>query len=169
MSLIREYVRGILSEGEVKFSGILKLMPSPEIILQAQEILADLPTETLVPWSDDPMAVIPLPPDKFHVTLAHQSILKPFRKQLKSMGKAGQIPPAPVIQLDPRWQERTDPTTQRRSYVAWVQNQSDLAAYLNSVMELVGGPINIWEAETPPRRFHVSLAKLTGNPGDSVR
>jgi hypothetical protein len=85
------------------------------------------------------------------------------------MDKAGQLPPSPVVELNPRWEERDDPTTQRRSYVAWVMNQDVVAAYLNSVMELVGGPMNVWETEMPPRRFHVSLANLTGNPGDSVR
>jgi len=173
MSLLREYIRGLLLEGEVKFSGILKVMPSPDVITQAESIITNrerpIPTETTPPWSDVPLPVKPLPPDKFHVTLAHQSVLKPFRKQLKAMDKAGQLPPAPPIELDPRWEERDDPTTQRRSYVAWVMNQAVVATYLNSIMELVGGPMNVWETEMPPRRFHVSLANLTGNPGDSVR
>ena len=169
MSLLREYIRELLIEGEVKFSGILKVMPSTGVITQAESIISGLPETTVPPWSDIPMQVIPLPSDRFHVTLAHQSVLKPFKKQLKAMDKAGQLPPAPIIELDPNWEERTDPTTQRRSYVAWVVNQAAVGTYLNSIMELVGGPMNVWETEMPPRRFHVSLANLTGNPGDSVR
>ena len=169
MEILRKYVRALLMEGEVKFSGILKAMPSADIIAQAESIVATLPKETTVEWSDTPLPVIALDSDKFHVTLAHQSVLKPFKKQLKAMGKAGQLPRAPQIQLDPDWQERTDPGLQRRSYVAWVVNQAEVGAYLNSVMELVGGPMNVWETESPPRKFHVSLANLTGNPGDSVR
>ena len=173
MSLLREYIRGLLVEGEVKFSGILKAMPSPDIVDQAASIVSSLPVETEIDWDDGrgPVHydVIPLPSDKFHVTLAHQSVLKPFKKQLKAMDKAGQLPPSPTIQLDPSWEERTDYNLQRRSYVAWVVNQAEVGAYLNSVMELVGGPMNVWETETPPRKFHVSLANLTGNPGDSVR
>ena len=173
MSLLREYIRGFLTEAEVKFSGTLKAMPSPEIIAQAEAIVATLPKQTTVQWSDDQppvtLPVKPLRPDKFHVTLAHQSVLKPFKKQLQVMDKAKQLPPAPQIKLDPDWQERTDLGLQRRSYVARVVNQAEVGAYLNSVMKLVGGPMNVWETETPPREFHVSLANLTGSPGDSVR
>ena len=169
MSLIREYVREILTEGEVKFSGILKLMPSPEIISQAETIISTLPDWTTPLWAEDQMPVIPLHPEKFHVTLAHQGVLKPFKKQLKLLSKSGQFPIPPAIRLNPNWVERTDESLQRRSYVAWVQNQDEVGAYLNSIMQMVGGPMNLWEVENPPRRFHVSLANLTGNPGDSVR
>ena len=148
-------------------------MPSPDVVAQAESIITDrerpIPKETTPPWSDVPIPVKLLPSKKFHVTLAHQSVLKPFKNQLKAMDKAGQLPPSPVVELNPRWEERDDPTMQRRSYVAWVMNQDVVAAYLNSVMELVGGPTNVWETEMPPRRFHVSLANLTGEPGDSVR
>ncbi len=44
-----------------------------------------------------------------------------------------------------------------------------LKDYLNHIMSLVGGPMNVWDIEIPQRRFHVSIANLTGNPGDSVR
>ena len=107
MSLLREYIRGLLVEGEVKFSGILKAMPSSDIVDQAVSIVSSLPVETEIDWDDGrgPVHydVIPLPSDKFHVTLAHQSVLKPFKKQLKAMDKAGQLPLSPAIQLDPSW------------------------------------------------------------------
>ena len=62
MKLLFENWREYLKE-EVKFSGILKLMPEPEVISQAQSILETLPTEA-----------IPLGDDRLHVTLAHQSL-----------------------------------------------------------------------------------------------
>ena len=98
--LLREYMREILTEQDVKFSGILKIMPSPSMVAQAEEIVKTLPLETTVPWMAqlevpdpnmqcrmDDMGImscrtIPLSPYKFHVTLAHQSVLKPFRKLL---------------------------------------------------------------------------------------
>ena len=175
MNPLREYIRNLLVEQEAKFSGILKLMPSANIVAQAESIAATLPKETTVSWIVDdedmpiPQPVKVLSPDKFHVTVAHQSALKPYRKILKVMSKTGQLPPPPPIQLDPAWEERTDLTAQKRSYVSWVVNQEEVGDYLNSIMEIVGGPMNIWETETPPRRFHVSIANLTGNPGDSVR
>ena len=185
--IIRQFVKELLTEQEVKFSGILKIMPSSAIAGQAEQIIKTLPAETEIPWWDeldvsnlgatcriglDGKAVcetISLPSDKFHVTLVHQSLLKPYRKQLQALDKAGLFPAPPAIQLDPSWEERTDLVAQRRSFVAWVENQSEVGEYLNEIMKLVGGPMNIWTQETPVRKFHVSLANLTGNPGDSVK
>ena len=189
LSELRIYIRSLLVEQEVKFAGILKLMPTPNIVTQAEQIIQTLPTETEIPWPADPRKpscrvdekgktlceTKPLPADKFHVTLVHQSVLKPFTKAIKVLDlnnlvddKGRPINP-PAIQLDPRWEERTDPVTQRRSFVAWVVDQAAVGRYLNQIMSLIGGPMNVWEIENPPRRFHVSLANLTGNPGDSVR
>lgn len=189
MTLLREYIRELLMEQSLKYSGILKLMPSPDVINQASNIITTLPGETEVPWwgeldisnpkvrcrIDEEGKTLcetrPLPPDKFHVTLVHQSMLKPYKKQLKVLDKAGWpgLPPSPPITLDSRWEERDDLDSQRRSWVAWVQNQEAVGAYLNKIMEMIGAPMNIWEIESPQRRFHVSLANLTGEPGDSVR
>jgi hypothetical protein len=119
--------------------------------------------------SESELPVIPLLPENLHVTLAHQSVLKPFRKQLKVLYKSGQLPDPPEIQLDPSWELRNDPVLGRRSWVAWVVNENEVKDYLNSIMTLVGGPMNLWDTEIPQRRYHVSLANLTGNPGDSVR
>ena len=156
-------------ENNVKFSGILKLMPSGDIVNQASQIVGTLPMETALPTGET-MNVVPLPPEKFHVTLAHQSVLKPFRKEIKKLAKSGQLPPFQGnIILNPQWEQRDDPVLGRRSWVAWVVNEDEVKNYLNQVMAMVGGPMNLWDVETPPRRFHVSLANLTGNPGDSVR
>ena len=158
MKIIREYVREILMEQEVKFSGILKLMPSPEILATIDALLPMLPSEA-----------VPLPSDKWHVTLVHQGILKPFRKELKRLDKAGMLPPPPSVNINPKVERPGGiaPGSEmgRQSWVVWVKNQGALATYVNEVMELVGGPPN----PKPTRVFHISIANLTGNPGDSVR
>jgi hypothetical protein len=153
MKLLLENWRQYLNE-EVKFSGILKLMPEPGVIAQAKNLIETLPPEA-----------VPLGDDRLHVTLIHQSILKPFKKQLKIMSKAGELPLAPPVVLVSDWEEREDPEAARKSWVVWAENQDELAAYVNQVMGLVGGPLN----PEPERRYHISLANLTGNPGDSVR
>ena len=154
MKLLLENWRKYLNE-EVKFSGILKLMPEPQIISQAKSLIETLPPEA-----------IPLGNDRLHVTLAHQSVLKPFRKQLKALVKAGhQFPPSPLVILGNEWEEREDEELGRKSWVVWVENQDELRNYVNQVMELVGGTPD----PEPERRFHISLANLTGNPGDSVK
>ena len=68
MKLIMENFRRFISESEgagnqVKFSGILKIMPSQDIIAQAQPLIDSLPEEA-----------VPLGDDRLHVTLIHQSI-----------------------------------------------------------------------------------------------
>ena len=153
MKLLLENWREFLNE-EVKFSGILKLMPGPEIVSQAKSLIDTLPREA-----------VPLGDDRLHVTLAHQSVLKPFKKQLKAMAKAGELPPAPSVILRNDWEERVDEELGRKSWVAWAENQDELRDYVNQIMELIGGPPD----PEPERTFHISLANLTGNPGDSVK
>ena len=148
-------LRKLLSEQEVKFSGILKLMPSPEIASNVSSLLQQLPPEAVA-----------LPEDKFHVTLAHQSVLKPYRKQLKQLSKEGMLPPPPPSVLEGTVEERVDEELGRKSWVVWIKNQADLKAYVQEVIQLVGGPTVDPE---PSRRFHISIANLTGNPGDSVK
>ena len=155
MKLLREYIRKLLIEQEVKFSGILKLMPSSAIVSSVSSLLQQLPPEA-----------VPLPEDKFHVTLAHQSVLKPYKKQLKQLSKDGMLPSPPTVTLEGTMEERVDKELGRKSWVVWVKNQADLKAYMQDVIQLVGGPPGDPE---PSRRFHISIANLTGNPGDSVR
>ena len=154
MRLLREYIRRLLSEQDVKFSGILKLMPSPSIVSVVSSLLQQLPPEA-----------VPLPEDKFHVTLAHQSVLKLYRKQLKQLSKSGMLPPPPPVILENNVEERIDEALGRKSWAVWVENQNDMRNYVNQVMSLVGGPPN----PEPDRRFHIYIANLTGNPGDSVK
>jgi len=153
VKLLLENWREYLNE-EVKFSGILQLIPEPQITSQAKSLINTLPPEA-----------VPLGDDRLHITLAHQSVLKPFRKQLKALAKTGELPASPPIILGNEWEERVDEELGRKSWVVWVQNQDELRNYVNQVMELVGGSSD----PEPDRRFHISLANLTGNPGDSVK
>jgi len=151
-------MESLLIEQKVKFSGILKIMPSPETLGIIDGLISELPPEAVV-----------LPSDKWHVALVHQGILKPFRKELKRLDKAGMLPPPPPVHIDPQIEHRAGLApgldVDRQSWVVWVENQGALATYVNEVMELVGGPPN----PEPTRVFHISIANLTGNPGDSVR
>jgi len=157
-SAVRVYIRQLIMEQEVKFSGILKLMPGAGVISTVASLLSELPPEA-----------IPLSEDRWHVTLVHQSVLKPFRKELKELDKAGMLPPPPTVIIDPKVEHRfgVAPGSEmgRQSWVVWVKNQGDLAAYVNEIMELIGVPPN----PEPNRVFHISIANLTGNRGDSVR
>jgi len=164
----REYMTEEEGQPKVKFSGILKLMPSADIVSQAQEALNKLPEKVEVPWQPGSSASpVPLAPENFHVTLAHQSVLKPYKKLLKQMGKENKLPEPPPVQLDlsepPQMKVAED--LQRMSWVANVANQQDMRDYVNLIMEMIGGSPN----PEPERVFHVSLANLTGNPGDSVK
>jgi hypothetical protein len=149
MKLLLENWRKYLTE-EVKYSGILKLKPTPEIISQAKAAMADLPPEA-----------VRLPDKALHITLIHQNILKPYRKQLKAMA----LPPEPEVILAPGYEEKVDEALGRKSWMAQVENQEDLREYVNEVMELLGAEVN----PEPNRIFHITLANLTGNAGDSVK
>jgi hypothetical protein len=154
MKLLFENWQKYLNEGEVKYSGILKLKPDQDIVQQLHSISAALPEEAVL-----------LPENLWHVTLIHQSILKPYKKQLKEMDKIGQLPEAPTPLLSREVEERVDEALRRKSWVVWLENQEEMRGYVNSIMKMVGGVLN----PEPDRRFHISLANLTGNPGDSVK
>jgi len=141
---------GLSITEEVKYGGILKLKPTPEIISQAKAAMADLPPEA-----------IPLPDKALHITLIHQNILKPYRKQLKALA----LPPEPEVILAPGYEEKVDEALGRKSWVVQVENQEDLREYVNEVMALVKGPPD----PEPQRIFHITLANLTGDSGDSVK
>lgn len=137
----------------VSFSGILKLSASQEIAEQAKRLSERLPDEAIM-----------LGDDKLHVTLIHQSILKPYRKEIKRLFKEDKFPQfSSSIQLEDELIEKTDGDLGRKSWRLNVKSQVELQDYVNSVMELLGGDPN------PENRiFHVTMANLTGNPGDSV-
>ena len=148
MKTLIEGWRNFLTE-EVKYQGILKLSLSPDDISQAKEMQASLPEEA-----------IKLQDKHLHVTLIHQSVLKPFRKQIKSL----ELPPPPEVYLDNEIWIRETP--EKKSWAVRVINQDEMRNYVSEVMRLLGSQNTNPE---PERVFHVSLANLTGNPHHSVR
>ena len=149
MKLVMEAWHKFLNEAEVKYSGILKLKPSHIVLSELEALQSILPERASRLDSED-----------LHVTLIHQSILKPFRTELKNL----ELPTAPPIILDDKIFERTSPG--KRSWAVKLKNQDQMREYVKKIMELLGSSNTNPE---PERRFHVSLANLTGEPKDSVR
>jgi hypothetical protein len=149
---MKEFMQGwrnFLSEEQVKYQGILKMALSPIIVAEAEAMQAMLPEEA-----------IRLEEKDLHVTLVHQSVLKPFRKQIKNMDLPS---PPPVILEDEVWQRES---MGKKSWAVRLKNQEEMREYVKNIMELLGSQNTNPE---PERVFHVSLANLTGNPHDSVR
>jgi hypothetical protein len=141
--------RGFLFEQNVNFQGILKLKPSDGVLdeIEAKQLL--LPEEA-----------VRLDKDDLHVTLVHQSFLKPFKKQLKNIN----LPEAPEVVLDDNVFERRSPG--KKSWAIKLLNQDEMRRYVHNVMEILGSENTNPE---PERVFHISLANSTGDPHDSVR
>jgi len=142
--------RSFLTE-EVVYSGILKIKPKEDILSQLESMQSFLPEEAKRLNSDD-----------LHLTLVHQSILKPFEEQLKKI----ELPEPPGIELslDAQVIERKSPG--KKSWAVKVDNQEEMREYVKNIMEMLGSPNTNPE---PERVFHISLANLSGNPHDSVR
>jgi len=148
MKSLMEGWRKFLNE-DIEYQGILKLGLQP---INTSDVLA---MQTTLP-SD----AVPLSEDDLHVTLIHQSILKPFRKQIKDI----EFPtPPPVILEDEIWERQS---LDKKSWAVRLSNQDEMRDYVRKVMELLGSKNTNPE---PERVFHVSLANLTGNPHYSVR
>ena len=136
-----------------KFTGILKLVPSTETLEEIRLLSQTLPAEAVI-----------LSDDKLHVTLVHQSHLKPYRSALKALSDAGELPVPPKAVLKKELDENLNDELGRRSWSVELVNQDVMHGYVNEVMTMIGGQPN----PEPERVFHISLANLTGNPGDSV-
>jgi hypothetical protein len=149
MKLVMEGWRRFLSEDQVKYQGILKMGLSPIIIAEVEAMQAMLPEEA-----------IRLDDKDLHVTLIHQSILQPFRDQIKNIDLPS---PPPVILEDDVWDRES---MGKRSWAVRLKNQEEMREYVKNIMSLLGSQNTNPE---PERVFHVSLANLTGNPRDSVR
>ena len=166
---------------KVLYSGILKAVIEPSdhdgfFIEDIEQALDDMG------WPEDVSApnppLIPTPKGAWHITLIHQSILKPYRKELKGMEFP--VPPRlPAITecsfgmresgADNRWDATWVPGPDyRTSFVLWLPDpyQQQLKAYVRICMLMLG--VDEGDPE-PDRRFHISIANLTGKPKDSVR
>ena len=146
-SIFKEW-RLFLNEN-VSYGGILKASPNESVISQLKTLQSFLPEEA-----------VRIEPHNLHVTLIHQSILKPFSEQLKELD----LPDAPPIILDDEVFQRKSPG--KKSWAVRLVNQDEMREYVQNIMEMLGSQNTNPE---PERVFHVSLANLTGNPHDSVR
>ena len=149
MKVLLEQWRNFLSEERVKYQGILKMGLEPLTISKAQALQSMLPEEAKRLSEKD-----------LHVTLIHQSVLKPFRKQIK---KLNMPPPPRIILEDDVWERES---LDKKSWAVRLANQEEMREYVKNIMEMIGSQNTNPE---PERVFHVSLANLTGNPHDSVR
>ena len=140
--------RKFLTE-EVKYQGILKLKLQPNNTADILDMQSVLPDDAILLGEED-----------LHVTLIHQSILKPFRKQIKDMTFP---PPPPIVLEDDIWERQS---LDKKSWAVRLVNQEEMREYVKNIMEMLGSQNTNPE---PERVFHVSLANLTGNPHDSVR
>ena len=75
-----------------------------------------------------------------------------------------ELPNPPPITLDDKVFER--PAPGKKSWAVKLKNQDEMREYVTQIMEMLGSSNTDPE---PERRFHVSLANLTGEPKDSVR
>jgi hypothetical protein len=146
--LLNEW-RQFLQEEEVRYDGILMLKPDPSDFSEIKIFQSMLPEEA-----------VRLEEKDFHVTMIHQSILKPFKDKLKNTV----LPEPPQIALDDEVWERD--SLGKKSWAVKLSNQDEMRNYVQQVMELLGSQNTNPE---PERIFHISLANLTGNPRDSVR
>ena len=160
MKLLLETWRKFLKEetagaAGVKYSGILKIVLEPDVVAKVEAMQTSLPEEAQRLDAKD-----------LHVTLIHQSVLKPFRKEIKNKIKTGEfnLPPHPPVLLEDDVWERE--STGKKSWAVRLENQDEMRNYVKEVMTLLGSQNTNPE---PERVFHVSLANLTGHPTDSVR
>ena len=141
--------RRFLGEGRASYQGILMIKPRPVIIEQIKEMQYTLPEHA-----------IPLDKKDIHVTLLHQSILKPFEERLQNIN----LPEPPPVEVESRIFQRKSPG--KESWAARLTNQKEMQEYVAEIMNLLGSQnIN----PEPERVFHITVGHLTGNPHDSVR
>jgi len=144
--------RKYLNESEVKHSGIIKLKLNPDVTHKALELQDSIKDEDAVK----------LPEEALHVTLVHQSFMEPHRKQLKKM----ELPEAPEPMLDEEKGIIIKEAGDKKSWAIELDNQDEMREYVRRLMESLGDQNTNPESE---RKFHITLANLTGSPQDSVR
>ena len=149
MKILLEQWRRFIVEEKAEYQGILKVGLDPMTLSKAQALQAMLPEQAQRLSAED-----------LHMTLIHQSILKPLGRQLEKI-TLPEVPP--VILEDDVWERKS---LGKKSWAVRVKNQKEIREYVKNIMEMLGSQNTNPE---PERVFHVSLANLTGNPHDSVR
>ncbi|NBW41966.1 hypothetical protein EBR25_13345 [bacterium] len=135
----------------VVFDGVLKIKLSDEQISFIEQL--ELPPEA-----------VRLKNKYLHVTLIHQSFLKPYKTILKNSCLDDLS--APEIVFADGVEVRVDEELGRKSWVLWLENQEEMCEFVKTIMNSLTG--ESFDPE-PERRYHVSVANLTGNRSDSVR
>lgn len=147
---------------KASFTGILKLSLNEDIIekltFHQEQIMDENPEYQ------------PLPKDKLHITLIHQSIFKKNNAKGENLGKAlsnlikeGNLPEY-TNKITLSNEVKFADVGGKQSYYVEVENQELLREYINLVMSKIGGDTN----PEPERVFHISLCNKTGSPFDSV-
>ena len=147
---------------KTSFTGILKLSLDTNMISKLNFL-----QEQIVDENPD---FKPLPNDKLHITLIHQSIFKGVNSKGEKLGKAlsnlikeGKLPePTFNIELEDDIQFANQ--GEKQSFYVNVKNQSTIKEYVKQIMSLIGGN----QDPEPQRVFHISLCNKTGSPFDSV-
>jgi len=147
----------------VVYARILKLVPSSENL----ELLQSMREAIINDEAPKNAGAVPIEDRHLHVTLVHARLLKPYREKLKALSAAGKLPVPPKAVLKKEWVIKIGEGDQlgRKSWAVELVNQEVMQGYVNQVMGLIGGQPN----PEPNRVFHITLANLTGNLGDSVR
>lgn len=151
--LLNEW-RNFLLEAEAEYSGILKVSLTPEAVKKVEEL-----QNQIIRKNRD---AVKLAEDALHVTAVHQSFMKPFKKELKTLD----LPDAPDPIISNDVEIETKEGGGKKSWAIKIENQEEMRNYVKQIMELLGSD-NL--DPEPERVFHISLANLTGNPHDSVR
>ena len=161
---------------KVLYSGILKAVVVPRdhdgfFIDDLEKKLNEIVTP-INPIADSHEAATlkRIPKGAWHITLIHQSILRPYRKELKGM-EFPQPPRLPAItECTFGIRESGEGGDYRKSFVLWFPDsyQKELKAYVERYCWMLMLGVEEGDPE-PERRFHISLANLTGKPGGSVR
>ena len=160
---------------QLEISGIVKIPQQSVAIDPTTFITADELATSL--------GLTPLAPEKFHVTLLHQSVggLKQLCKLVKKFQK-GKLDSDPVVypqaelpQIDTDGAEvlvvkdQNPKTSEERTTVRIVlrdELQQALKTWVSDFCELNSLERDATEQN---RVYHISYANRTGNPGDSVR
>jgi hypothetical protein len=163
-----------LSEAVVKYSGIVKMI-LPEELRELLTIEIEKLPNHAIPLDNINNIEKPLKDMPFHITLLHQSAfkdpsLKPHRKSLKKIAITEYNG---TINFSPEVIYRQDPVLGRETWALFVDDltQAQLETYVRELINSLapGEADRILSQYDPGRKFHISLANLTGRPGDSVR
>lgn len=152
MKQLLESWRRYLVESAVEYSGIIKLKLNQDMV---QRVIG---LQSAIEDSD----AIALAEHRLHVTLVHQSFMKPHKERLKTM----ELPDGPEPILDEEKGVFIKEVAGKKTWAIELKNQDEMKRYVVNLLELLGDSNTDPE---PERVFHISLANLTGNPGDSVR